>query len=248
MQLNLFDDNPSVSNPPENEIHNQKQNPPNIELSWLNELEEEFRKPYMKNLKQFLVDEKQKFTVFPKGKDIFNAFWLTPFNQVRVIIIGQDPYHGINQAHGLCFSVNKEIPIPPSLVNIFKELNSDLNIPMPKHGCLTSWAKQGVFLLNTSLTVRANQANSHTGKGWEIFTDRVISILNEKKENLIFLLWGRNAKNKMQLIDENRHLVLGAAHPSPFSAHNGFLGCKHFSKTNNHLVNINQPPIDWQIV
>ncbi len=246
-QLNLFDDNKPAMNPPADAIPDQKLNPPNIELSWLKELHEEFHKPYMKNLKQFLIEEKQKFTVYPKGKDIFNAFWFSPFDQVRVVILGQDPYHGKNQAHGLCFSVNKGIPMPPSLGNIFKELNADLNIPIPKHGCLSFWAKQGVFLLNTSLTVRANQANSHAGKGWEIFTDKVISILNEKKENLIFILWGRNAKNKMQLIDSKKHLILSAAHPSPFSAHNGFFGCKHFSRTNEYLVKMNQSPIDWRL-
>lgn len=247
MQLNLFDNNQSVVSHSDEEIIDQKLDPPNIEQSWLNELLEEFHKPYMKNLKQFLVKEKQKFSVYPKGKDIFNAFWYTPFNQVRVVILGQDPYHGINQAHGLCFSVNEGIPKPPSLINIFKELKTDLNISIPKNGCLTSWAKQGVFLLNTSLTVRANQANSHAGQGWEIFTDKVISILNERKDNLIFILWGRNAKNKMQLIDSKKHLILSAAHPSPFSAHNGFLGCNHFSKTNEHLMKMNQSPIDWQL-
>ena len=220
---------------------------PKLEPSWLEKVGDEFNKPYMKDLKQFLVKQKRSYTIYPKGKNVFNSFWLTPFYDVRVVILGQDPYHGPNQAHGLCFSVNRSITAPPSLINIFKELNNDLGCPIPGHGDLTSWAEQGVFLLNTVLTVQANRANSHAGKGWEYFTDTVISILSRERKNLVFMLWGRHAQNKMGLIDASRHLILNSPHPSPFSAHQGFFGCKHFSKANNHLITINTPPIHWAL-
>jgi uracil-DNA glycosylase len=220
---------------------------PNMEPSWLKVLEAEFSAPYMAELRAFLMQEKSQHTVYPPGKDIFNAFWHTPFDQVRVVILGQDPYHGANQAHGLCFSVLQPVRPPPSLMNIFRELHSDLQMPMPSHGCLTSWAQQGVFLLNTCLTVRASQANSHRKQGWEHFTDRVITELNDKRENLVFLLWGSPAQKKKSMIDERRHRVLTAPHPSPLSAHRGFFGCRHFSATNAHLQSIGQPPIDWNV-
>ena len=220
---------------------------PNIEASWLEILKDEFSKPYMVKLKKFLIEEKKKFVVYPKGKEIFNAFWLTPFNKVKVVILGQDPYHGRNQAHGLCFSVPNGTPPPPSLLNIFQELYCDLGVKIPSHGCLSFWAKQGVFLLNTVLTVRANLAHSHAGNGWEIFTDRVISCLSAKRKNLVFILWGRHAQNKTNLIDQRKHLILKAPHPSPFSADRGFLGCKHFSQVNAYLEVIGTQPIDWSL-
>jgi uracil-DNA glycosylase len=220
---------------------------PLIEPSWLAALEAEFASPYMTELRAFLLQEKSQHTVYPPGKDIFNAFWYTPLDQVRVVILGQDPYHGPNQAHGLCFSVMPPVPPPPSLVNIFRELHSDLQMPMPTHGCLTKWAQQGVFLLNTCLTVRASQAHSHSKKGWEQFTDRVIMELNSKRENLVFLLWGAHAQKKKDMIDTDRHRVLTAPHPSPLSAHRGFFGCRHFSATNAHLQSMDQAPIDWTL-
>lgn len=221
----------------------------NLEKSWLDALEGEFEKDYMKHLKSFLLDEKQKgATVYPKGTDIFNALNHTPFNKVEVVILGQDPYHGAGQAHGLSFSVQKGVTIPPSLKNIYKELKEDIQgFKIPPHGNLTKWADEGVLLLNATLTVRAHEPGSHQGKGWEIFTDKVISTLSEKRKGIVFLLWGRYAQNKTALIDETKHTVLKAAHPSPFSAHNGFLGCKHFSKANEILIKQGQKPIDWQI-
>lgn len=220
-----------------------------LEPGWLNVLSQEFEKDYMKSLKLFLQEEKQKgYTVFPKGPDIFNAFNHTPFDKVKVVILGQDPYHGQGQAHGLSFSVQKGMTIPPSLKNIYKELQTDIEgfVP-PNHGNLTEWADRGVLLLNATLTVRAHEAGSHQGKGWEIFTDKVISELSEKKEGVIFLLWGRYAQNKSILIDESRHTLFKAAHPSPFSAYNGFFGCRHFSKANRKLIEQGEMPIDWQI-
>ncbi len=218
-----------------------------MHASWLEVIGAEFEKEYMHNLKAFLLDEKKRHIVYPKSSEIFNAFNLTPFNEVKVVILGQDPYHGPNQAHGLCFSVQNGIQTPPSLQNIFKELHTDLGCNIPKHGNLESWAKQGVLMLNSTLTVRANQAGSHQKQGWEIFTDSVIKTLSDKKQNLIFLLWGNYAKAKAELIDSTKHKMLTAAHPSPFSAHYGFFGCKHFSKTNEHLNSLDLNPIIWQV-
>ena len=215
--------------------------------SWLKVLEKEFEKPYMLQLKEFLRKEKQSGArIFPPSDKIFFALDSTPFEKVKVVIIGQDPYHGDSQAHGLCFSVNKGIDIPPSLRNIYKEQITDVGITYPSHGNLTYWAEQGVLLLNATLTVRANEAGSHQKKGWEQFTDEIIRQLNEKRDDLVFLLWGNYARSKKELI--NRHLILEAAHPSPLSAHNGFFNCKHFSKTNSFLVEKGLSPIDWQIV
>ena len=219
-----------------------------LEGSWLELLEEEFQKDYMKNLKDFLLKEKSQFKVYPPASLIFNAFNLTPINAVKVVIIGQDPYHGEAQAHGLCFSVRTGIPFPPSLINIFKELERSIEgFSIPKDGDLSSWAKQGVFLLNSSLTVRANQANSHAGKGWESFTDTVIELLNNRKKNIVFMLWGAYAKNKGKLIDRTKHLVLEAVHPSPLSAHRGFIGCDHFVKANQYLREHDIEAIDWKL-
>jgi len=220
---------------------------PVIEDSWKEILKNEFLSPYFAELKTFLVDEKKKYVVYPPGSSIFSAFDHTPFDKVKVVIIGQDPYHGKGQANGLCFSVADSIKIPPSLVNIFKELNSDLGIPLPVSGNLEKWARQGILLLNATLTVRANQAGSHQNKGWEIFTDNVIRALSEKREGLIFILWGAFAQAKEKLIDLSKHHILKAAHPSPFSAYNGFFGCKHFSKTNELLVQMGKEPIDWNL-
>lgn len=220
---------------------------PTIHESWKEILIDEFNKPYFSDLKKFLVEEKATHEVYPPGKLIFNAFDQTPFDQVKVVLLGQDPYHGKGQAHGLCFSVPKGIPAPPSLVNIFKEIQTDIGLPVPNHGNLEPWAKQGVLLLNATLTVRANQALSHQNKGWETFTDRVIQILSERKKGLVFLLWGRNAKAKEAFIDTSKHFVLKAAHPSPFSADSGFFGCRHFSKTNEILQKHSIMPIDWKV-
>lgn len=213
---------------------------------WDTILEKEFEKDYYKNLRIFLDDEYNSQTIFPPAKDIYNALRITPYNEVKVLILGQDPYHEENQAHGLAFSVNKGIQIPPSLLNIYKELNSDLNTYIPYNGYLIKWAKQGVLLLNTVLTVEAHKANSHKGKGWEILTDAIISSLNNK-EHMVHILWGRNARNKTKLITNPNHLILESAHPSPLSAYNGFFGSKPFSKTNEYLIKNNLSPIDWQI-
>ena len=221
---------------------------PAIEDSWKKLLSAEFSKDYFRDLKEFLVDERKLHQVYPPGKQIFSAFDCTPVDQTKVVIIGQDPYHGPGQAHGLCFSVPMGIKPPPSLVNIFKELHTDLGIPIPPHGNLTKWAMQGVLLLNTSLTVRANQALSHQGKGWETFTDAVIQNLSACRTGLVFLLWGRNAQAKEKLIDNRLHHVLKAAHPSPLSAYAGFFGCKHFSKTNDILFQNGLSPIDWSLL
>jgi uracil-DNA glycosylase len=220
---------------------------PRIEASWKAILLDEFNKDYFKELKQFLLQEKQQHIIYPSGKEIFNAFNCTPFEKLKVVILGQDPYHGKGQAHGLSFSVPFGIKPPPSLKNIFKELKADLDIPIAESGNLTSWAKQGVLLLNATLTVRAKQAGSHQNKGWGNFTDAVISSLSENKEALIFLLWGKFAQNKTSLIDSEKHHILTAAHPSPFSAYSGFFGCKHFSKTNEILNKNGLETIDWKL-
>lgn len=220
-----------------------------LEPGWLAVLEEEFEKDYMKSLKSFLQEEKEKgATVYPKGADIFNALNTTPFDQVKVVILGQDPYHGTGQAHGLSFSVQRGVAVPPSLKNIYKELETDIEgFKTPNHGHLTHWAEQGVLLLNATLTVRASEAGSHQNRGWEIFTDEIIKALSQKREHIIFLLWGKYAQQKAALIDQKKHYVLTAAHPSPFSAYNGFFGSKHFSKANQLLVQNNLTPIDWNL-
>jgi uracil-DNA glycosylase len=220
-----------------------------LEPSWLNVLGNELEKTYMKELKSFLLEEKQKgFTVFPKGTDIFNAFNHTPFDKVKVVILGQDPYHGQGQAHGLSFSVQKGITVPPSLKNMYKELADEFpDFKIPNHGELTAWADQGVLLLNATLTVRAHEAGSHQKRGWEIFTDFVISSLSEQRNGIVFLLWGKFAQQKEVLIDTNKHFVLKAAHPSPFSAYNGFFGCNHFKTANEILVKQGLNEINWQI-
>jgi uracil-DNA glycosylase len=220
---------------------------PVIHPSWKAVLSDQFEASYFAELKSFLVSEKQVFQVYPPGNLIFNAFDKTPFEEVKVVILGQDPYHGQGQAHGLCFSVPYGIKPPPSLVNIFKEINADLGIPVPAHGNLENWAKQGVMLLNATLTVRANIAGSHQGKGWETFTDAVIKAISDKKEGVVFLLWGKYAQAKAILIDSHKHQVLTSAHPSPFSAYSGFMGCKHFSKTNSYLKSLGKKEIDWEI-
>jgi uracil-DNA glycosylase len=220
---------------------------PNLEPSWLAVLEDEFQKPYMQALRAFLREEMQQRPIYPPGKEMFNAFWLTPFDHVKVVILGQDPYHGANQAHGLCFSVRHPVKPPPSLVNIFQEIKADLGIEPPNHGDLSAWATQGVLLLNTVLSVRAGAANSHRDKGWEIFTDRVIQVLSAQRERLVFVLWGAAAGKKAAMIDRHRHLILRSAHPSPYSADAGFFGCRHFSKINSYLQENGQAPIDWRL-
>ena len=221
---------------------------PKIEDSWKQALDSEFRQPYFSELKSFLMEEKKKgCPVYPPGGLIFNAFNLCPFDRVKILILGQDPYHGLGQAHGLCFSVPFGIDPPPSLINIFKELKTDLGLPIPSHGNLEKWASQGVLLLNSSLTVRAHEAASHFGQGWEIFTDRIVQKLSEEKENLVFLLWGAPAQKKGQHINASKHCVLKAPHPSPLSASRGFFGCKHFSKTNEYLCQNNKTPVNWAL-
>ncbi len=219
----------------------------NIGNDWDELLRGEFQKEYYLKLRQFLISEYNTHTIYPPMGDIFNALRATPYASVKAVILGQDPYHGAGQAHGMCFSVKKGVQPPPSLINIFKELNADLGVPIPKHGQLTDWAKNGVLLLNTALTVREGQANSHRGMGWEIFTDRVIELLNEREQPIVFLLWGGNARAKKRLITSPQHLVLECAHPSPLSAYNGFFGCRHFSKTNEFLKANGISPIDWTI-
>lgn len=214
---------------------------------WDNILKDEFEKPYYKELRQFLKEQYRKFTVYPDMYDIFNALKYTSYADTKVVIIGQDPYHEPNQAHGLCFSVLKGVQPPPSLVNIYKELKDDIGFNIPNHGELTKWAKQGVLMLNTVLTVRKGEANSHKGKGWEQFTDRIISEINKKETPVVFLLWGSPAKAKVQIIDNKKHIKLTSVHPSPLSAYRGFFGCKHFSKTNELLISKGLSPIDWQI-
>lgn len=219
-----------------------------IEASWKEALHNEFTKPYFQQVSAFLKTEKAlRKTIYPPGPLIFNAFDKTPFNKVKVVILGQDPYYGPGQAHGLCFSVPEGIPTPPSLGNIYKELNTDIGIPIPKTGNLTSWAEQGVLLLNAILTVRANEPASHAKTGWMHFTDAVIRKLSSERQGLIFLLWGKFAQEKQVLIDATAHHILKAAHPSPLSAYNGFFGCRHFSATNQLLVQQGLMPIDWKI-
>lgn len=219
-----------------------------IEASWKQVLKQEFSKPYFLQIVNFLKTEKLAGkSIYPPGGLIFNAFNTTPFENVKVILLGQDPYHGAGQAHGLSFSVPNGIPPPPSLINIFKELHTDIGLALPSHGNLTHWATQGVMLLNASLTVRANEPMSHSKIGWAEFTDTVIQKLSEEKVNLVFLLWGRFAQEKQVLIDETKHLILKAAHPSPFSADKGFFGCRHFSKTNEYLVKNGIDPVDWKL-
>ena len=219
-----------------------------LDASWLDRLETEFSQDYMHTLRAFLKQEKARGKqIYPPGELIFNALNSTPFDKVKVVILGQDPYHGPGQAHGLCFSVLPGVAIPPSLVNIYKEIEADLGIPPAGHGCLQSWADQGVLLLNAVLTVEQFRAASHQGKGWERFTDRVVAELNDNREHLVFMLWGSYAQKKGQIIDRYRHLVLQSTHPSPLSAHRGFLGCRHFSKANDYLIKTGQGPIDWQL-
>jgi len=218
---------------------------PQIEPSWKEVLSDAFTAPSFAQLKAFLIEEKKLQTVFPPGNLIFNAFNLTPFHEVKVVILGQDPYHDFKQAHGLCFSVPDGVPHPKSLINIFKELHDDLGITVPESGNLSRWALQGVFLLNAILTVRAHQAGSHQNRGWEQFTDAVIQQLSEKREGLVFLLWGNYARSKSVLIDRSKHYILETVHPSPLSAHAGFFGCKHFSKTNAILEKLGKKGINW---
>jgi uracil-DNA glycosylase len=220
-----------------------------LEPSWLEVLGDEFDKDYMKQLRRFLKDEKHAGNkIYPKGNDIFNAFAKTPFTNLKVVILGQDPYHGENQAHGLSFSVQKGVTIPPSLRNIYKELSADIpGFTIPSHGDLTEWAEQGVLLLNASLTVRAGIPGSHQKKGWEEFTDNVIKTVSDKKEGIIFILWGSFAQAKSELIDKKKHHIIKSPHPSPFSADRGFFGSKPFSKTNEILKNGGKSPVDWQI-
>lgn len=219
-----------------------------LEPAWKALLADQFDLDYMQALRQFLQAEKQQGKqIYPAGSDIFNALNSTPFDQVKVVILGQDPYHGPGQAHGLCFSVRPGVALPPSLQNIYKEIHADLGLPVSRSGCLDAWAQQGVLLLNSVLTVAAGQAASHQGKGWEVFTDRVISLLNEHGDHLVFLLWGSYAQRKGAMIDRNRHLVLQSPHPSPLSAHRGFFGNQHFSRTNAWLQQHNKSPIDWQV-
>lgn len=218
-----------------------------IENDWLPAISKEFRMPYYKELYQFVRSEYSKYVIYPSAEDIFNAFHFTPLSQVKVVILGQDPYHNEGQAHGLCFSVKPEVEIPPSLVNIYKELHDDLGCYIPNNGYLEKWARQGVLLLNTVLTVRAHQANSHQGKGWEKFTDAVIQAVNVQDRPVVFLLWGRPAQMKRSMLNNPKHLILEAPHPSPLSAFRGFFGCKHFSRTNEFLKQNELELIDWQI-
>ena len=219
-----------------------------IEKSWKEVLKSEFVKPYFEQIPQHIKTEKsQGKIIYPPGSVIFNAFNLTPFDKVKVVILGQDPYHGKGQAHGLCFSVQNGVAPPPSLMNIFKELQDDIGIDIPSHGNLTHWAEQGVFLLNASLTVRTGEPMSHSKIGWATFTDMVIKKISELKKNVVFILWGKFAQEKRVLIDESKHLVLRSVHPSPLSAYGGFFGCKHFSKTNEYLVSKGIDPIDWSL-
>ena len=212
---------------------------------WNPVLRDEFARPYWPQLQHFVAAERAQFTVFPPAADVFAALHLTTYADTRVVILGQDPYHGPKQAHGLCFSVRPGVAIPPSLANVYKELRTDLDITVPRHGNLEAWARQGVLLLNTTLTVRAGQAASHQGHGWEIFTDQVLRAVNDKQHRVVFLLWGAAARRKKSLIDVSRHVVLESAHPSPLSAHNGFFGSRPFSRTNAALVEAGLTPIDW---
>lgn len=218
-----------------------------MKTTWRPILAAETRKPYFQALQQFVAQERAQFTVFPPEAEVFSALHLTPFEQVRVFILGQDPYHDDEQAHGLCFSVRPHVPTPPSLMNIFKELKADMGCDIPNNGYLVPWAKQGVLLLNAVLTVRAHQANSHKDQGWEIFTDEVIRAVNKKESQVIFVLWGAYARKKIGLIDQTRHIVIESAHPSPLSAHRGFFGSRPFSKINTALREAGESEIDWQI-
>ena len=219
----------------------------NIGNSWDEVLKGEFDKDYYLSLREFLKKEYYTKTVYPDLYDIFNALKYTPYEDVKAVILGQDPYHQPGQAHGLCFSVKKGVRMPPSLVNIYKELESDLGIEPPGHGCLEEWAKNGVLLLNTVLTVRRSEPGSHKGKGWEVLTDRIIQLLNERKQPMVFILWGSFARSKKSLITSPQHLILESTHPSPFSAHNGFFGGRFFSKANDFLVSTGQEPVNWKI-
>lgn len=224
--------------------------PPQLEKSWQEALKEEWQKPYMGSLVSFLAQERNSGAIYPEKKDVFNAFAKTPFDKVNVVIIGQDPYHGEGQAHGLSFSVRHGVKFPPSLKNIFKELHDDLGIAEPIHGNLEHWAAQGVLMLNAVLTVRANQPRSHHGQGWEIFTDSIVSTLAARKDPVIFVLWGRDAQEKCKIIgdkDKTHHFFLETSHPSPYSVHSGFFGSRHFSKINDLLKKQGKPPIDWVI-
>ena len=218
-----------------------------ISNDWLDAVGGEFQKPYYRDLYQFVKEEYSKHVVYPASEDIFNALHLTPLHEVKVVILGQDPYHNVNQAHGLCFSVKPEVEIPPSLVNIYKELHDDLGCKIPNNGYLEKWAKQGVLMLNTVLTVRAHQAASHQGKGWEQFTDAIIQAVNEQDRPIVFILWGKPAQSKKKMLNNPKHLVLEAPHPSPLSAYRGFFGSKPFSQTNQFLQENGITPIDWQI-
>lgn len=218
-----------------------------IDNDWLPAVNAEFKKPYYADLYRFVKEEYSKVAVFPPSEEIFSALHLTPLSKVKAVIIGQDPYHNVGQAHGLCFSVRPEVDIPPSLVNIYKELHSDCGCRIPNNGYLVKWAEQGVLLLNTILTVRAHQALSHQGKGWETFTDSIIRTVNEQDRPIVYLLWGRPAQNKMNMLNNPKHKVLTAPHPSPLSAHRGFFGCRHFSQANDFLRANGAEPIDWQI-
>ncbi len=220
---------------------------PLIEDSWKQILQNEFDSDYFSSLKEKLLEEKKRYVVYPPGSQIFSAFNHTPFDDIKVVILGQDPYHGPGQANGLCFSVSPGIKKPPSLVNIFKEINNDLGIEIPETGNLEKWAKQGVLLLNASLTVRANTPNAHQEFGWQTFTDAVIKNISDKKNGIVFMLWGKFAQSKETLIDTTKHFILKAAHPSPFSAYNGFMGCKHFSKANEILKSLGKKEIDWSL-
>lgn len=218
-----------------------------LDESWLDRLQVEFEQPYMQSLRSFLVEEKSRGKIiYPRGSEYFAALNTTPFDKVKVVILGQDPYHGPGQAHGLCFSVREGVSPPPSLINIFKEISDDLGVPdhFP-HGCLTRWAEQGVLLLNSVLTVERYRAGSHQGKGWESFTDRIIEVLSQRSQPCVFLLWGSHAQKKGSVIDQSRHLVLQSSHPSPLSAHRGFFGCRHFSRSNEFLTAQGMTPIDW---
>jgi len=218
-----------------------------ITNDWLDVIGDEFKKPYYKELYTFVVNEYRNYIIYPDANDIFNAFHFTPLSNVKVVILGQDPYHNENQAHGLCFSVKPYVDIPPSLANIFKELHDDLGCYIPNNGCLEKWAKQGVLLLNTILTVRAHRPLSHQGKGWEIFTDAVIKAVNDLDRPVVFILWGKPAQSKKKMLTNSKHLILEAPHPSPLSASRGFFGSRPFSKTNEFLIKNNIEPIDWQI-
>lgn len=218
-----------------------------LKNDWADRLNGEFAKPYYKELRKFLIEEYRTRTVYPDMYDIFNALHFTPYAETKVCILGQDPYHGPGQAHGLSFSVKPGVPPPPSLQNIFKELHSDIGCPIPDHGCLEHWARQGVLLLNTVLTVRRGEANSHQGRGWERFTDRVIQELSEREQPVVFILWGRHARSKTAMIDTKRHFVIESPHPSPLSAHYGFFGSKPFSRANEYLRQAGMAPVDWEI-